>query len=332
MIELPELIILDVGHGNCALLRDTQAITMIDCPPTSIVLDVLETLNIDTIDHVLISHADFDHTGGLPNLLTRTTVHNVYINPDANKKSQSWRGIRIALERAEERGTIIRSLTSSKSRKILSGQVEIEILAPSLGVALGGSGGQDLEGRKLTSNAMSVVIGLIHDTQRIALLPGDMDEIGLDNLLRKHEYIEAQILVFPHHGGNPGTIYEYQFAQKLCNAVHPRLVVFSHGRNQLLNPRKDIMQGVNIASPHAHILCTQLSRHCAMALPTSEFTHLTNIPASGHSDNSCCGGAISITINGEQTSYAPLLAGHRAFIGNKIATPLCLRFLVPSNT
>ncbi|MEO8970433.1 MAG: MBL fold metallo-hydrolase [Ktedonobacteraceae bacterium] len=333
MIETPELLILDVGHGNCAILRDTEAVTVIDCPPTSTLLDTLAFLEIDVIHNVLISHADYDHAAGLPVLLQAITVRNVYINPDANKKSRAWREIRVALELAHKNGTqIYPSLTSNLPTKIISGQVEIEILAPSLGVALGGSGGQDLEGRNLTSNAMSVVIGLVHDTHRIALLPGDMDEVGLDNLLRKHEQIEAQILVFPHHGGNPGTTHGQQFAQKLCDAVHPRLVVFSHGRNRLLNPRKDIMQGVHMAVPYAHVMCTQLSCHCAIALPTSEYTHLTSAPASGYTSNSCCGGTISITLNGEQTSYAPLLAAHRAFVGNKIATPLCLQFLALTNT
>lgn len=32
-MEFPELIILDVGHGNCALLRDTEGTVLIDCPP-----------------------------------------------------------------------------------------------------------------------------------------------------------------------------------------------------------------------------------------------------------------------------------------------------------
>ena len=31
MRDLPELLILDVGHGNCAILRDTMAVTIIDC-------------------------------------------------------------------------------------------------------------------------------------------------------------------------------------------------------------------------------------------------------------------------------------------------------------
>jgi beta-lactamase superfamily II metal-dependent hydrolase len=332
MIELPELIILDVGHGNCAILKDTEAVTVIDCPPTSTLLDTLAYLGIDVIHQVLISHADYDHAAGLPVLLRATTVRNVYINPDANKKSKTWQEIRHALELAHEKGTLVHpSLTSNLSKKISSGQVEIEILAPSLGVALGGSGGQDLAGRKLTSNAMSAVIGLVHDTHRIALLPGDMDEVGLDNLLRKQKHIEAQILVFPHHGGNPGTVNEQQFAQKLCKAVHPRLVIFSHGRKRFFNPRKDIMQGVHIAVPQAHIMCTQLSRHCAIALPTSELIHLTSIPADGYAENSCCGGTISITLNGEQTTYAPLFAAHRAFIDGKLAKPLCLQSFAPTH-
>jgi len=163
MMRLPELIILDVGHGNCAILQDTNAVTVIDCPPPSTLVDTLERLGIDTIDHILISHSDWDHTGGLPNLLDNITVRNVYINPDANNKSKSWIDIRYALELAHDRGgtEVHDSLTSTSSKKIKSGQVEIEILAPSLGEALGGAGGPDLASRKQTSNTMSVVIGLM---------------------------------------------------------------------------------------------------------------------------------------------------------------------------
>jgi len=189
-------------------------------------------LGIDTIHDILISHSDLDHVGGLPNLLDEITVRNVYINPDANNMSRAWVDIRHALELAHDRGTEVHtSLTSTLSKKIKSGQVEIEILAPSLGVALGGAGGPDLDRRKQTTNTMSVVIGLIHNAARVTLFPGDMSEHGLDNLLKKQQNIEAQILVFPHHGGGPGNINGYEFAQKLCNLVKPDLIVFSLGRN-----------------------------------------------------------------------------------------------------
>lgn len=330
MMDLPELIILDVGHGNCAILLDTKAITVIDCPPAITLLDTLERLGIRTIDQILISHADLDHAGGLPNLLGEVTIHNVYINPDADKKSKTWRDIRIALELAEEMGTEVHtSLTSRLSRRIISGQVEIEILAPSTGVALGGSGGIDLEGRKLTSHSMCTVIGLVHNSYRIALLLGDLDEIGLDNILRKQQDLEAQILIFPHHGGMPGNTDAQEFAQKLCTLVKPHLIVFSLDRDRFENPRKDIIQGVLSTTTNAHIVCTQLSRKCATELPGSNSNHLTTLPAMGRARGKCCGGTISIKINGKQTTYAPSLTLHRDFVTNKgnVPVPMCLRHL-----
>ncbi len=331
MIDLPELLILDVGHGNCAVLQDADTTTVIDCPPSSILVEVLERQGIDIVDNILISHSDVDHAGGLPNLLKKVFIRNVYVNPDADKRGARgnlWKGIRIALGLAQEKGTIVHpSLTASLSKKINSGQVAIEILSPSVEIALGGAGGEDLAGRKLTSNSMSVVIGLVHDFYRVALLPGDMDEIGLDNLLEKHQNIEAHILIFPHHGGAPGKNIEYRdFASKLCGHVQPSLVVFSHGRNRYQNPRKDIMQGVIVATPNAHVMCTQLSKKCAAASPVSDFSQLTNLPAAGMLNDYCCGGTIVVEINGKQTTYLPSLSEHRKFVTDKIKvpTPLCL--------
>jgi hypothetical protein len=41
MMDLPELIILDVGHGNSAVLRDGASVVVIDCAPGSTLLDTL---------------------------------------------------------------------------------------------------------------------------------------------------------------------------------------------------------------------------------------------------------------------------------------------------
>lgn len=216
-MSLPELFILDVGHGNCAILRDTRAVTVIDCPPTSILLETLGRLGIDVIDHVLISHADLDHAGGLLQILDEVTIRNVYINPDADNKSKTWMDIRTALEQAEEAGTEVHtSLTSKLSKKIDSGQIEIEILAPSTGVALGGSGGEDLEGRRLSSHSVCAVIGLVHNSYRVALLPGDLDEIGLDNLLKRQKNMRAHVLIFPHH---ERSCYMHPALTKMCSST-----------------------------------------------------------------------------------------------------------------
>src|SRR6266849_3152503 len=144
MIDLPELLILDIGHGNCAILQDADTVTVIDCPPSATVVEVLERQGIEAVDNILISHSDVDKKGAKGNL---------------------WKGVRIALGLAEERGTIVHpSLTTADSKKINSGQVIIEILSPSSIIALGGVTGDDLDGRTQSSNSMSVVIGLVHDS------------------------------------------------------------------------------------------------------------------------------------------------------------------------
>ncbi len=179
---------------------------------------------------------------------------------------------------------------------------------------------------------MSAVIGLIHNSHRAVLLPGDLDEVGLDNLLMDQENIEASILIFPHHGGSANGMDNYNFARKLCSLVKPNLVIFSLERGRLLgknhteNPRDDIMKGVISASTDAHIMCTQLSGKCAANNPNSDFSHLSNLPALGFASDSCCGGTIIIAINGKQTTYTPLHSSHKAFISNpdKVPTPMCL--------
>lgn len=330
MMNLPELAILDVGQGNCAILQDTKAITVIDCPPATVLLEALESLGISVVDHVLISHADQDHVGGLITLLDSVHIRNVYINPDADKRSKRWKETRIALDQAEDKGTKVHiGLTPSLSRTIESGEVEIEILAPSIALVLSGVGGEDTQGRPLTSNSMSVVIGLIHDFQRIALIPGDMDEVGLDNLLSNHKNIEAQILIFPHHGGLPGTGDARQFALNLCNLVKPRLVIFSHDRDLFEFPREDVLQGVLTAALDAHIICTQLSRKCSPELSGVYFDHLTSLPSKGRARGKCCGGSILVKIDGARTTYSPILTSHRAFVADNrnVLQPMCLQYL-----
>jgi beta-lactamase superfamily II metal-dependent hydrolase len=341
---LPELLILDVGHGNCAILRDTMAVrdfrrinhpsrpigypiqmgqfktceslSVIDCGyEASTLLRTLRDLRINAVNHVLISHADSDHIGGLARLIEAIRVHNIYLNPDSSKKGKMWKDTLHALELAERSGTQVHmGLTSRYSGKILSGEVTIEILSPSASLAASGSGGTYLEGHALDSNTLSVVIGLIHKSCRVALLPGDMSEFTLNTLLKRYKDIEAQILVFPHHGGSSGSADDQAFAEKLCALVKPRLVLFSLHRNLYENPKEEVVRGVLTALPDAHIMCTQLSVKCSPGPLSSSSIHLTDLPAKGKEDRACCGGTIRIHLNGDRTAYDPALGLHRQFV------------------
>ena len=76
-----------------------------------------------------------------------------------------------------------------------------------------------------------------------------------------------------------------EFAQRLCGAVNPETVIFSIGRGRYQTPRNEIVKGVKVAAPNYHIVCTQLSGHCADRLPSSTPSHLSGVPSRGRSSN-----------------------------------------------
>jgi competence protein ComEC len=260
-MDSPKLVVLDVGHGNCAVLVDGEEAAVIDCAPGSTLHETLEQLQIYEIQYVFLSHVDRDHCAGLTGLLLNGIVRNVYLNPDPRRDSKTWQALRIALKKASDSfGTKIHPrLSTAPPLNLRCGRVDIEVLSPSLDMTMSGVSGEDLQARELTANSMSAVLGLTHDGCRVALFPGDIDEVGLAHLLEAKE-IEAKILVFPHHGGKSKTIAGDEFASQLCEAVKPELVLFSIGRERYNNPREEVVRGVKSASPGSHVLCTQLSR------------------------------------------------------------------------
>lgn len=325
-MALPELLILDVGHGSCAVLLDTAGVTVIDCAPGVTLKETLDQINVTDISTVLISHADEDHLGGLIALLQdpEITVRNVYINPDAVKRTEIWHDVRIAL--AEARKTketqVHPQLNTNLTGSLDSGDVRVEVLAPNPEFALSGVGGEDLERRRITSNSMSGVIRLSYKEKSLALITGDLDGVGLLNLLDGGDDIKADILVFPHHGGRPGGAEPAQFASDLCGRVEPKLVVFSMARSRTGFPRRDVVESIKASAPEAHIACTQLAQECASDTPNA-LRHLIDYPARGREKNSCCAGTIRVEI-GEQESCDDFINDHRAFVIS-ISPTMCQR-------
>ncbi len=104
------------------------------------------------------------------------------------------------------------------------------------------------------------------------------------------------------------------------------ILIFSLQRELYDNPKEYIVRGVVTALPDIHIVFTQLSQKCSSVLLSSDFSHLTNLPAKGRSSNICCGGTIRIKIDGDRTTYTPLLVHHQQFVKG-LASPLCLQHL-----
>ena len=326
----PELIILDVGQGNCILLRNTKGTIVIDCPSGSTLIETLTELQIQEISHLLISHADKDHIGGISSLLRNDIirVHSVHVNTEFDRHGAVWEDfISTLIDARKKYGLkVFAQLTISSTEMLKTGEVEVEVIAPAPELALkGGAGKEDSSGNLLNSNSMSAVVVFCHHEHRVAISTGDLDEIGLDNILLESPNLKSDILIFPHHGGRPSSKNNgIEFTRKLCNLVKPNLVIFSNGRGHYHHPLKEIVDTIVATIPNVHILCTQLSKNCSKVDLTNLSNHLHSLPARGKSKKSCCGGTVVVKINGKETTYTPEAQTHKKFVSTELATPLCI--------
>lgn len=325
---MADLTVLDVGHGNCAVLHDERGTVIVDAGQGDTLLEFLEHRGITEIDAILVSHADADHIGGVLALLSQRdiAVRSVFLNTETLRRTALWQAFRVALADARTRQTtsVRIELTTESTAQLDRGDVRLEILAPTPEVAASGASGQDLSGRSLTANAMSAVVRVVCNELPEVLLPGDLDVIGLENLLAEHPEPRARVLVFPHHGGRAGRGDTFAFAWRLCRAVQPDVVVFSIGRGKHGTPQPEVIQGVRAGAPAAHIACTQLSERCAAVLPAHPPGHVGDRPARGRAANACCVGTLEVLLGSTDTVCTPALIAHRAFVEREAQSALCL--------
>ena len=261
---MPIFYVLDVAHGNSAILIDTKGVVVIDAGGTKpYLLDFLTKKNISTIDVLLLSHADQDHIAGAIGLLSsEIIVKNVYVNPDSTKTSKTWDDLVYLLCERHKEGHLHFevNLTPNLNGKLAQGAVIIEVLAPNQYIVAKGSGSKDRKGSKLTTNSISAVIRLSYKEKHVALLPGDIDEIGLDNLLEDTKNIQAWLMVFPHHGGKPGNRGDVKaFTSRLCKLVKPEIIVFSIGDNPQNFPTQIVVETVAKTLDNVRMFSTRSS-------------------------------------------------------------------------
>ena len=120
----------------------------------------------------------------------------------------------------------------------LGSGVELEALHPAEGYA----------GRGTNDN--SVVLRLLWRGEPLALLPGDVQRDGIEDMLERRRDLRAAVLLLPHHGSKSslsGMLYE---------AVAPAQAVVSCGfQNMYRFPNKDVaaelaLRGIPLAGTH----------------------------------------------------------------------------------
>jgi len=261
-LSVPNLVVVDVGHGSAAVLRDKDGVIVFDAGKGPSLLEFLRENGIREIKSLLLSHADEDHIANASTLLLATDIRigRLFFNSDPTKDTDTQQQLALAILTARRhRKTEAHSqLNTTLTGTLDCGEVRIEVLYPPPEALLTGVGGRSLSGKVNSSNSLSAVIRLCHKGKQIALLGGDVGMECLEFWADEKTTPLAQVLVYPHHGGAPGNCDAGRFAAQLCSQVNPHLVVFSIHRTRFDLPREDVIAAIIKALPKAKLLCTQL--------------------------------------------------------------------------
>jgi competence protein ComEC len=257
------LVVLDVGHGSAAVLHDEGGTVVFDTGKGAHVARHLADVGVKRVQAMLLSHADADHIGGAATLLMNKSLRigEVLLNPDSSKDSDVFEQLRYALAEARHRaGTRITPALTTGTQIKRSG-ANIEILHPPEVKALSGVGGRSATGARHTSNSMSAAIRVSRSAKSSVLLAADIEYDCIDQWKSSELNPSAAVLVFPHHGGLPGSSDESEarlFGYEITKLVGPNIVVFSNHRTKHGNPRDCILKAIAKAAAGIRFACTQL--------------------------------------------------------------------------
>lgn len=217
--------ILDVGNGFAVWVQTAQATLLFDTGPKyseradmgeQVVTPTLRAAGIHTIDMLVVSHEDTDHSGGLAAILRHFQVdhfrssmpptHPLRTHTHIKKQDQCQAGQHWEWD-----------------------QVKFQILHPQK---------RDYITQELADNNMSCVLKIQTKTQQF-LLAGDI-EIPIEQRLTETldpRQLQATVLLAPHHGSKTSS------TQGFLSAVRPQIGIFSVGyRNQYGHPHPTIVK------------------------------------------------------------------------------------------
>lgn len=262
------LAVLDVGHGSSAVLMSGDDVAVFDTGTGSGLLEFLQEQHVHRIKTVVVSHADRDHIGGLVGLLAANTVavDRVVLNTDSLQSSAAWDDLLYELDARRRSGATRFDTSIHSGDDEVFGTVTATAAAPSAYLTARGPGSKDRSGRRISSNSISAVIRLAGAAGPVAVLAGDLDIVGFDELVRAGGAIDAPVLVFPHHGGGIGSSHVRGYVSALVERVRPRVVVFSIGRRREGTPDPEIVRCLRAVAPDARIIahsCRGTAQSCS---------------------------------------------------------------------
>jgi competence protein ComEC len=216
-----EMVAADVGQGNAVIVRTAKHTLIYDAGPRysidsdaghRVLVPLLRAKN-ESIDTVMLSHRDIDHSGGIKSVLA--------MHPNASFIS--------SIESTHELQAL------HPVQRCVAGQtwqwdgVDFAVLHPSA---------TDYDSPQ-KSNAMSCVLR-ISTTQASVLLAGDIELAQEAKLVVEQKTVNSTVLLVPHHGSKTSS------SAAFLDVVQPQLAVVQAGyRNRFGHPAASVLERYN---------------------------------------------------------------------------------------
>lgn len=217
-----QVIFLNVGQGDCTIVRTKKADMVIDCGDKGSANEVVEYLRsqgINELEYLILTHPDADHIGGADEVLEAFDVEHVLM-PDVANDTKAYADV---LEQIEKKGIVVEHPVVGDS--YLLGDAMFWILCPE----------QELVS-EFDLNGSSVGIKLVHGENSFVMC-GDAEKASEQAMVERFgNALECDVLKCGHHGSSTATSAEF------LKVTDPTWAIISCGKDN------------SYGHPHAEVL------------------------------------------------------------------------------
>ena len=211
---------IDVGQGDSILVQSADNAVLIDAGPTAagqVIINYLVGLGIETLDYVVATHPHLDHIGGMPMVLDRFEVREMWM-PDVAHDTDAFERLLDTIERNNLEITTIQA-----GANLSAGIIQMNAVAPVR------SGYGNL-------NDYSIVLRMQHG-QTSFLFTGDAETISENEMVASGVNLRSTVLNAGHHGSRTSS------TDAFLDAVDPYFAVISAGAdNQFNHPHTEVLE------------------------------------------------------------------------------------------
>lgn len=214
---------IDVGQGDCTLIKSDEGNMLIDAGENGNESDVINYLNeqgIDTLTYLVATHPHSDHIGGVQEVVNAFNVENVIMPRLSEINTPTSQTYENMLNAIKNSGAKV--IAAKPGNDYFFGDVSFKILSP-------------FEQDENLNN-MSVSLKLSYGTHTF-MFSGDAESEVEEQMLKKGFDLSADVYKAAHHGSTTSN------TKKFVEAINPDYAVIScSSDNKYGHPHDEIIE------------------------------------------------------------------------------------------